>query len=315
MSVVDVKVLWESKYRLSEKDTWGTLFELHRDEYNKNEVHKIEDFGQRGEFQREWDAVAIAFIGYTVRHDEEIGYQGIRITEQYPDYHGYTNNCQNFVRRLLDFISPGNSGPKTIENFINDLLAGDPQSETRALPGAYPQTLSSVGVSGRSASATWYSVRSFPLESCLSGKQVVLGLENSSLSFYTASMSSTVRNDPIIQLCTPKFRFEAGEAIRLDTPLPGWITIRIMDIETFRYHEGWDLISFGDEGATKKMKFLLAKKLITCFEVYSYVAQVYGVQVNEIRLWHLGRRMNRTIRPNRCISPSFTTSTHSLVSD
>jgi hypothetical protein len=40
-------------------------------------VHRINDFGQFGEFQKEWSSVAVVFIGITLKCDDDIGMEGI----------------------------------------------------------------------------------------------------------------------------------------------------------------------------------------------------------------------------------------------
>jgi hypothetical protein len=46
-----------------------------------------------------------------------------KITRMYPDYDGYTNNCQNFVRYLLAFACQESVTPNTIELAVKSLWA------------------------------------------------------------------------------------------------------------------------------------------------------------------------------------------------
>jgi hypothetical protein len=45
------------------------------------------------------------------------------ICERHPEYHGYSNNCQNFVRHLLKYVCPRSSTnvPLTIQETIETL--------------------------------------------------------------------------------------------------------------------------------------------------------------------------------------------------
>lgn len=45
------------------------------------------------------------------------------ICDRYPDYHGYSNNCQNFVRYLLKYVCqrPSVNVPLTIQETVETL--------------------------------------------------------------------------------------------------------------------------------------------------------------------------------------------------
>jgi len=46
-----------------------------------------------------------------------------RIIRLHPEYHPYSNNCQNFVRYLLEFACPECDAPKTIQETLEGILA------------------------------------------------------------------------------------------------------------------------------------------------------------------------------------------------
>ena len=78
------------------------------------------------------------------------------ITKQYPNYDGYTNNCQNFVRYLLNYACPDCNAPATIQDKVRFLLGElDPGhlGEGR-IPGTYPV---SSGVLSSGESVSWYT--------------------------------------------------------------------------------------------------------------------------------------------------------------
>lgn len=78
LSPLSFKLRWDSKERIESGADWGTLFELVRDENDKNTVHEVEHFGANMEFVTEWKTVAIMFIGTTFLRDADLSAQGKR---------------------------------------------------------------------------------------------------------------------------------------------------------------------------------------------------------------------------------------------
>lgn len=76
LNEVRFKVLWDSKTNIGLNGSWGTLFELFRDDNDKNIPHEIYDFGSHDEFLNDWKSVAIIFIGTSLRSDSEVSAQG-----------------------------------------------------------------------------------------------------------------------------------------------------------------------------------------------------------------------------------------------
>jgi|SRR5271170_2869953 len=77
-SAISFKVRWDSKARIKLSESWGTLFELFRDENDKNRVHEVQHFGANMEFISEWRTVAITFIGNSCFSDADLSAQGKR---------------------------------------------------------------------------------------------------------------------------------------------------------------------------------------------------------------------------------------------
>jgi hypothetical protein len=68
--------------------------------------------------------------------------QAQNITTSRPDYSLFENNCQNFVRFLLDAISPEADVSSSVESLLNRLSTGETFNDP--LPGAYPRSFQSV---------------------------------------------------------------------------------------------------------------------------------------------------------------------------
>jgi len=69
-------------------------------------------------------------------------FSAIQIINEHPDYRLFENNCQNFVKYLLEAICPGVEIPDTIQCIsqkLNDVstVASNPT----ILPGAYPVSI------------------------------------------------------------------------------------------------------------------------------------------------------------------------------
>jgi len=82
--------------------------------------------------------------------------------------------------------------------------------------------------------------------------------------------------------------------------------VEVIDIETFRRHEGLDLALFAleqNESAAGLQRFIVM--IDTTFaSLYEQVCERYGLsRANNIRLWRIGRRQNGTLRPDLPISP------------
>ena len=113
---------------------WGTLFELCRDAHDKNTYNVEYDF-EGEEWYLEWKHISVAFIGNTDVSDEKLAEEGeshidriitnklsaTQIVRDHPDYHAYTNNCQNFVIYLLAVACPGSVIPNDDQNIYNEV--------------------------------------------------------------------------------------------------------------------------------------------------------------------------------------------------
>lgn len=133
----------------------GTVFELFRTTENKSIAHEITNFGSN-ELNGDWRFITFTYIGNSQFSDIVLARQGInickaigltnlacRITELYPDYHGYSNNCQNFVQYLLDKVCPKCSTPQTIQELINNFSTSFPHTSslTTSLDGIFQRIM------------------------------------------------------------------------------------------------------------------------------------------------------------------------------
>ena len=80
----------------------------------------------------------------------------MEITKKYPDYDGYTNNCQNFGQYLVKKICPDALIPQNIRQLVQEKVfmqvcesipAYSPHPMITQLPGAYPPSLRSMPIS------------------------------------------------------------------------------------------------------------------------------------------------------------------------
>jgi hypothetical protein len=105
--------------------TWGTLVEISQTAEGFHQHDTDRTFGPT-----DWDYMCIVHVGSTRLSDHKINRKGaysqllcltvaFEITRRYPKYHGYSNNCQNFVQRLLRYVSPGSIVPPTIKEITN----------------------------------------------------------------------------------------------------------------------------------------------------------------------------------------------------
>ena len=74
------------------------------------------------------------------------------ITTSRPDYSLFENNCQNFVRFLLDAISPEADVSSSVESLLNRLSTGETFNDP--LPGAYPHSVQSAESNSSASSLT-----------------------------------------------------------------------------------------------------------------------------------------------------------------
>jgi hypothetical protein len=96
------------------------MIELVRLPGNINSHNLTHDFGLE-QWDHEWKYVAIQYVGDTYVSDGELATEASKITRMHPDYDGYTNNCQNFVRYLLAFACQESVTPNTIELAVKSL--------------------------------------------------------------------------------------------------------------------------------------------------------------------------------------------------
>ena len=134
MSITDLQaiLLRTHAYYGTDDIELGTVYELFRDENDYNNVHINPHFGMVA-IKKEWRMFSIQYVGETNKTFEEIKDEGvqyqkrqalivaIRIVEARPDYRLFENNCQNFVKSLLQFVCPHASIPATIQSVLKRL--------------------------------------------------------------------------------------------------------------------------------------------------------------------------------------------------
>jgi len=131
MSLIDPEVILSQMRDFSVNDNtmWGTILELFCDEYNKNNDNINTNCGMKT--LREELPMFSMYGGKTSMTDDQITHQGIhlatliadlplanKIVTRYPDYHLFTNNCQNFVKYLLEALCSIAPIPNTIETVL-----------------------------------------------------------------------------------------------------------------------------------------------------------------------------------------------------
>jgi len=91
-----------------------------------------------------------------------------------------------------------------------------------------------------------------------------------------------------------------------------YITIRVIDVETFRHHEGLDLANFDptDRESAEWIRQVRVRRDLTWLGFYQHVAGLVRLPRDHIRLWHLVNRQNKTVRPDVPIPPDPQQSTN-----
>lgn len=139
------------------------LFELYHDPLtNTNTSNIVNRFGHQ-ELYNEWKFLSLCEVGITTLQDDQIYEWGtsstlclvlwgmdinykltFSITTTHKNFHGYTNNCQNFVRYLLEYVCPGLSAPQTLKELVEGLskhffwaCLSTPVLTFNSIPGAY----------------------------------------------------------------------------------------------------------------------------------------------------------------------------------
>ena len=83
--------------------------------------------------------------------------------------------------------------------------------------------------------------------------------------------------------------------------------VEVIDIETFRHHQGFDLALFAldEKGTATGVQRLTAMKDMTLASLYVKVCELYGVSpaADAVRIWQLHRRHNGTLRLHRPMLP------------
>jgi ubiquitin carboxyl-terminal hydrolase 7 len=107
-------------------------------------------------------------------------------------------------------------------------------------------------------------------------------------------------------------REEAARIKREKEEMHLYMNIRMINVATFRNHDGVDLASFdvADDGSEQFVKLFRVRRDLTWLAFYQEIAKKNGVPRDHIRLWHLVNRQNKTVRPDVPIPADPQQSTH-----
>jgi ubiquitin carboxyl-terminal hydrolase 7 len=99
-------------------------------------------------------------------------------------------------------------------------------------------------------------------------------------------------------------RIEAARLKREKEEMHLYITVKVIDVETFRHHDGVDLANFDEkEDGHERIYSYRVRRDLTWFAFYHHIAEAHHLGRDQIRLWHLVNRQNRTVRPDVPIPP------------
>ncbi|GAA6050111.1 hypothetical protein JCM3770_001378 [Rhodotorula araucariae] len=95
-----------------------------------------------------------------------------------------------------------------------------------------------------------------------------------------------------------------------------YLTAKVITEDTFRQHQGFDLATFDDRTvpATELPTYRVAKAQ-PYLEFRAQVAKDHGYDPNDVRLWVLVNRQNKTVRPDAPVSDQDPTMTMEVVRD
>lgn len=136
--------------------------------------------------------------------------------------------------------------------------------------------------------------------------------------FTSAYMLVYLREDSITELLSPitpvdipthvietveRERIETARLKREKEEMHLFITVKIIDIETFRHHDGVDLAAFDDKENQEWIYSYRVRRDLSWLAFYQHIAGANNLGRDQIRLWHLVNRQNRTVRPDVPIPP------------
>ena len=83
-----------------------------------------------------------------------------------------------------------------------------------------------------------------------------------------------------------------------------YMTVRCIDVESFRNHDGLDLGSFdvNDKETGRWLHSYRVRRDMTWAALYAYIAEQNHLPRDHIRLWNMVNRQNRTVRPDAPLS-------------
>ncbi|GAA5890945.1 hypothetical protein JCM8208_003103 [Rhodotorula glutinis] len=95
-----------------------------------------------------------------------------------------------------------------------------------------------------------------------------------------------------------------------------YLTAKVITQDTFRQHQGFDLATFDDRTvpATELPTYRVPKAQLY-LDFRAQVAKDHGIDPNDVRLWVLVNRQNKTVRPDAPVSDQDATLTMEVVRD
>lgn len=82
-----------------------------------------------------------------------------------------------------------------------------------------------------------------------------------------------------------------------------YLTTKVITDQTFTNHQGFDLASFDDRNtAVSELPSYRVLKSQTFLEFRASIAAEFGYNPEDIRLWVLVNRQNKTVRPDAPVS-------------
>ncbi|KAI8455154.1 ubiquitin thiolesterase [Phakopsora pachyrhizi] len=158
----------------------------------------------------------------------------------------------------------------------------------------------------------------------LGGKGVIKRFTNAYMLVYVRESAASAILAPVTQVDTPthlksrleKEQREQDKKKREKEEMHLYLTTKIITDETFQAHEGFDLALFDDRTMPPSdLPTFRIPKQQPFLDFKAKVAQDLGYEPNQIRLWVLVNRQNKTVRPDTVIPEHDPTLTMEVVRD
>lgn len=275
LTFLDIQVIMQRTRAWEDGETSvGALYDLRRDE-TVNNVNVVRPF-TLAIIRREWPAFSTQYVRKTDMIHEKIELEGrfqsssafqlmvfpaLRIIKKHPNYELLNNNCQNFVKYLLEALCPGAPIPDTIQCVLERLQdMFTVTNNTISLPGAYPvswKTSISLKSSATESGETWYTAsgETWIMALGVSPGASVYSQSHVQSRFYSAWRSTT----SLLQTDKPRFLD--------DTELPVALKRTGPQVTVSKHRRVWKkLVTVGDvnSGKTDLLTYILPHSKLIC---------------------------------------------------